>query len=424
MNLLHYTNRVILLVILFFMALWGTVFYYLIIGNVMEETDESLANTREILLGKVLQEPELLSTPDSIMQRYSFRELSDEEAEAYQEVFYDSTMYIKSEKETLPVRVMRSAFRMADGRYYELTLTVSTLEREDLIHAIWWALLVLYFVILLCITFGIYASLKRVFRPLNLLLEWLKRISPGKPIPELDNQTSIREFRILNEAAMEMALRIDRVYREQKQFIENASHELQTPLAVIRGKLELLSETDQMNECQLAYVNDMFASLNKVVQLNKSLLLLSRISNGQFVAATDVDVRNVVTDIMEDMNEIYAHKKIESHIEVKAPFLLMMDESLAHIMIANLLKNAMVHTPHGGKINILIARNLLEIRNSGDKPLDAELIFQRFYRGADRNQESTGLGLALVKSIADYYHLSLGYYYAGEHIFELKNIKY
>ena len=422
MNLLRYTNRVIFLIILFFLALWGTVFYFLVLHEVMDETDDALNNTREILIGKVLHNPELLHTNDSIMQRHRFRPITAEEAENYRETYFDSSVYIQTENEFEPVRVMKSCFRTADGAYYELTLMNSTLERDDLIRAIWWALVVLYVVLLLCTTLGVYASLKRVFRPLHRLVFWLQQMTPGKPVPDLENDTSINEFRILNDAALDMARRAESVYKEQKQFTENASHELQTPLAIIRGKLELLSESEDITEKQLEYVGDMFTALNRVVQLNKSLLLLSRINNGQFIDASPVNLAQMIADILEIMDEIYEAKNIKTHFENTGACSVLINESLAHVLVNNLLKNAMVHTPAGGKVEVELTREWLVVRNSGEVPLDPELIFRRFYHDRSKTTESTGLGLALVKSIADFYHLPLLYKYEGMHVFMLKII--
>lgn len=420
MNLLRYTNRVIFLIVLFFLALWGTVFYFLVLYEVMDETDDALNNTREILIGKVLHNPELLHSNDSIMQRYQFRPITEEEAENYRETYFDSSVYIQTENEFEPVRVIKSCFRTADGTYYELTLMSSTLERDDLIRAIWWALVVLYVVLLLCTTLGVYASLKRVFRPLHRLVLWLQEMTPGKPVPDLENDTAIREFRILNDAALDMAHRAESVYREQKQFTENASHELQTPLAIIRGKLELLAESEGVTEKQLEYVGDMFTALNRVVQLNKSLLLLSRINNGQFIDSVPVDLSQMIADILEIMNDIYESKHIDTHFECSGAQPVLINESLAHVLVNNLLKNAMVHTPSGGKVEVLLTREWLMVKNSGDTPLDSEMIFRRFYHDRSKTSESTGLGLALVKSIADFYHLPLIYNYEGMHVFKLK----
>lgn len=138
-----------------------------------------------------------------------------------------------------------------DLKYYELELRLSTLERDDLIAAIFKYLVALYIALLCCIIFSTRLILKSVFRPLDRLLEWLENVSPGHPAPYLNPDCRIREFRTLNRAALEMHERAEKAYREQKEFIENASHELQTPLAVINGKLELLAEHENLDEEEL-----------------------------------------------------------------------------------------------------------------------------------------------------------------------------
>ena len=417
MELIRYTNRVIFFVVLLILALWGTVFYFIVLHEVMDETDDALNNTHEVLIGKVLQNPDLLLKNDSIMQRYAFRELSAEEAGNYRELYFDSLVYIQTECEYEPVRVMKSCFRMADGRFYELTLTQSTLERDDLIQAIWWALVVLFVVLLLCTAVGVYASLKRVFRPLHRLVLWMQQLTPGKTAPDLDADSDIREFRILNKTAADMARRTEMAFLEQKEFTENASHELQTPLAVMRGKLELLAESEGITEKQLMYVDDMFQALNRVVRLNKSLLLLSRINNGQFIEASVLDLPKLLSDTLEEMNEIYADKNLKTSVRYDSIYKVKMNESLAQVLVGNLLKNAMVHTMCGGVVEVTLHNGMLTVANSGDMPLDPNCVFRRFYHQG--HTHSTGLGLAIVKSIADFYQIPVVYRYEGMHVFEL-----
>lgn len=424
MNLLHYTNRNLSLVILLLMALWGTVFYFLIIHEVMDETDDTLANTREIVVGKVLAHPEILQSNDSIMQRYAFRQITPEEAVNYRETYYDSTLYIVTEDEFEPIRVMKTCFRTADDRFYELELRISTLERDDMVRAIWWALVALYVVVMLCIMVGTRFVLHQVFRPLRLLLDWLERLTPGKSVPPLNQESPVREFRILNAAALDMARRAQTAYEEQKQFIENASHELQTPLAVIRGKLELLADTEGMTETQLQYIGDMFETLARVVKLNKSLLLLSRISNGQFTEKVPVDINRLASDMVRQMEELYEERGIRCVLHETGACIAEMDESLARVLIGNLIRNAMGHSKPGQEATVLVAEQRFTVMNCGEKPLDANLIFRRFYQDPDGKKESNGLGLAIVKSIAECYQVTVNYRFeAGKHIFELIFVK-
>ena len=127
------------------------------------------------------------------MSFYKFRPISEQEGNHYQEVFYDSTVYIELEDENEPVRVMRTAFRMPDGQFYELTLMISILERDDMVEAMLWYLGALFLLLLICTSVGIQVILKGVFRPLHKLLDWLHGIQPGKPLFEArEHQPGIR----------------------------------------------------------------------------------------------------------------------------------------------------------------------------------------------------------------------------------------
>ena len=274
MKLVYYTYRKISLLLFVLMAVWGVLFYYAIIDEVVDETDDTLENYAEILIEHVLHDSSLLETEGSLMSFYKFRPISEQEGNHYQEVFYDSTVYIELEDENEPVRVMRTAFRMPDGQFYELTLMISILERDDMVEAMLWYLGALFLLLLICTSVGIQVILKGVFRPLHKLLDWLHGIQPGKEVPALENPTKIREFRQLSEAAVDMGNRSYKAYEEQKQFIENASHELQTPLAIVRGKVELLAESDSLTEQQMKELDEIYSTLGRAVKLNKSLLLL------------------------------------------------------------------------------------------------------------------------------------------------------
>ena len=135
-------------------------------------------------------------------------------------------------------------------------------------------------------------------------------IQPGKEVPPLDNPTKIREFQQLGDAAVDMGNRSYKAYEEQKQFIENASHELQTPLAIVRGKVELLAESEGMTEQQMEQLDEIYATLGRAVKLNKSLLLLSRIENGQYTEMEDVSVDEILDELLPDLMDIYEHKQV------------------------------------------------------------------------------------------------------------------
>ena len=423
MKLLRYTHFNLSFLLFLLLGGWGTFFYYTVIDEVMDETDDALANYRDIIVGKILADSTLLDTEDKIIHSYSIRPLATEEVEHYRDRYYDGTVYIETEDEYEPVRIMKSCFMATDLKYYELELRLSTLERDDLLTAIFKYLVALYIALLCCIIFSTRLILKSVFRPLDRLLEWLENVSPGRPAPYLNPDCRIREFRTLNRAALEMHERAEKAYREQKEFIENASHELQTPLAVINGKLELLAEHENLDEEELKTIDDMFRSLHRAIQLNKSLLLLSRIQNRQFEEVAEVDMNRHARHIIGLLSDLYEKKELDYHLSDTETCRIRMNESLAHTLLTNLIKNAIIHSPDHGRVDIVIHSARIEIINDGNQALDKQQIFKRFYKGNAGQKESTGLGLSIAQSIANLYHIKLTYYHDGRHHFVLKIAK-
>lgn len=420
MKLIHYTLRKLFVPLLVIFAVWGCVFYLMILHEVEDETNDSLENYKEIIIRSALADSTLLKDHVDIMTRYYIRQVPESKAKLDKNEFYNTTRYIEIEKEHEPVRALRTYFMTKDRKFYELTLELSTLEQEDMIETIVWSMAVLYIVLISCILFVIHRGFKISFRPLYKLLGWLKSFQVGKNNPPLDNPTDIEEFKILNETVQESAHQSDKLYTKQRHFVENAAHELQTPLAVCMNKLELLSEHPDCTEEQLREIFGLHQALSGIIRLNKSLLLLSRIDNKQFPETREICMNHLVHKILEEINDIYESKALHLHVSEKENLVCTMNESLATTLITNLIKNAYVHNHEKGDIEITLSRYKLTIANTSlDQSLDKELLFARFARQSNQN-ESTGLGLAIVKSIIDLYSIRMDYQYAnGKHIFTL-----
>lgn len=422
MKLLRYTNTKLTLLLLFLIGIWGVFFYFAIHHEIMDETDDMLRSYRDIFIKKALHNPDLLNLSyETTFDRYSILPITDEEAEKYEESWLNREVFFPEYDEHIPVRVYKSIFLAADSQYYELEISMSTMERDDMIETLIFYLIFLYTLLLVCIIVGNRVILKKSFIPLQKLLFWLDSIIPGKPVPALNNETSILEFQQLNEATMAMSQRNLQAYEQQKQFIENASHELQTPLAIALNKIELFAQNQNLTEKQLDEIDTIYQTLNKTVKLNKSLLLLSRIENEQFQDVTEINVYELLSTLANDFIEIYEDKRIDFKIEKKVDLNVRMNEQLSQILFSNLLKNAFVHTPKKGKIIICIDSNILLIKNTGIVSLDERQIFNRFYHKSENKQNSsTGLGLSIAKSICTACRIELQYKFEGEHLFLLK----
>lgn len=418
MKLIHYIFRNLSVALFIIMTAWACSFYFIIMHEIDDETNDSLENYKEIIIQTVLADPSLLHDHVDIMTKYYIREVTAAEADLDEDEFYDSTVYIETEMEDEPVRVLRTWFMTADQRYYELTIQTSTLEKEDMAEAIFWSIVILYVCLLCCILLVSHFVFRSSFRPLYNLIDWLKAYRLKQHIP-LVNDTKVEEFRILNEAIQSTMNRSTEMYNQQRQFVENASHELQTPLAICMNKLELLSENPDCTEEQLMEIAGINHTLRGIIKMNKSLLLLSRIENKQFPDTVDVDINQLIDRFLPDLEEMYEYKNIQVTYDKEATLICRMNESLASTLISNLLKNAFVHNRENGSIHLTIAPHTLTIANSSDQPaLDEAILYSRFEKQTNR-KDSTGLGLAIVKSIASIYGIEIKYRFDGLHQFIL-----
>lgn len=308
-----------------------------------------------------------------------------------------------------PVRILRCYYMDAAGRCYELEVETSTLEKEDMAETIFWSIVVLYFVLLCCVLVVTHYVFRKSFTPLYGLLNWLKRIHPGKNEEVYEMNTKVDEFVSLNKALVESVHRNREIYNQQKQFVENAAHELQTPLAIVTNKLELLSENPDCTETQLKEIGDIYNVIRGVIKMNKSLLLLSRIENRQYPETTQVNMNELLHHLLESFTAVYEKRALQIQLEEKETLLCKMNESLARVLIANLLKNAFVHNYEEGVIAIRISRNRFTISNtSNNAVLNKAKLYSRFNKEGTAS-DSTGLGLAVVKSISSLYEIEIAY---------------
>ena len=210
------------------------------------------------------------------------------------------------------------------------------------------------------------------------------------------------------------------IYEQQKQFIGNASHELQTPLAICQNRLEMLAEQEDTTERQLAEINKIQETLAYIIRLNKSLLFLSKIENGQFRDNRMVCLNDILHRQLEDYQDIYAYKGIRLRLAEEGQLHADMSPTLATALVTNLLKNTYIHNIPDGEIDIRITPRSLTFRNTGiPEALDSDRVFHRFYQGKTPGQNSSGLGLSISQAICHLYHIRIAYRYDGMHCFEL-----
>lgn len=402
------------------LTLWAGLFYLAVMEEVNDEVDDSLEDYSEALILRWLSGEELPARSNGSNNQYFLYEVSESYARMYPRISYhDEMVYITEKDEEEPARVLTTIFEAEGNRFMELVVYTPTIEKADLQRAILGWIVFLYVLLLLAVILLNVWVFRRNMHPLYRLLAWLDAYRLGRSNAPLENNTRIYEFRKLNEAVTLSAERSEKLYEQQKLFIGNASHEMQTPLAICRNRLEMLMEDETLTEKQLSELMKTHRTLENLTRLNKSLLLLCKIENRQFTDVKSLCLNELLLQYLDDYKEVYAYRHVQVEVHVEECFCLEMSESLATVLLTNLLKNAFVHVTEGGVISLSFTASSFRISNTGDASLDKNRIFERFYKEG-KAEGSTGLGLALVDSICKAYHLTLSYTFEdGQHIFSI-----
>ena len=421
-------NRVLIHLLsgIFIILLGWAVFFYLgIMSEVNDEVDDSLEDYSELIITRSLAGKELPAHDSGSNNQYFLREVDESYVRSHQAISYrDSMIYIKEKNETEPARILTTLFKDKENRHYELSVFTPTIEKRDLQEAIFHLLIALFATLLIAILVINIWVFRRSMKPFYQLLNWLDKYRLGQENELLDISTYTTEFRKLNEAVKRYASHSEEIYRQQKLFIGNASHEIQTPLAVCQNRIEMLMEDESLSEEQLSELAKTYQTLEYVSKLNKSLLLLSKIDNSQFADSANVCINELVHRYMDDYQEVYDYKEIQITLNEKENFHLQINETLATMLITNLLKNAYVHNNEHGTIQIEIGKDYITFSNSGDlQPLDEKRVFERFYQGK-KKEGTTGLGLAIVAAICRQCSLAVSYRFVNNmHEFHVTNNK-
>lgn len=390
------------------MTAWAVFFYWAIIDEVNDEVDDSLEDYSESLIISYLNGEEMPSLNNGSNNQFYMYDVSKEYAETYPLMSYrDEMVYIDEKLEYEPARILMTIFK-TDSGYKELVVYTPTIDKLDLQRSILGWIIALYVGILLILLLLNMWIFRRNMKPLYVLLSWFNNYKIGSGYTPLANKSNITEFKNLYEAVTMSVERNEKLYEQQKLFIGNASHEMQTPLAICLNRLEMLMDDENLSEKQMEEIAKTHRTLENITRMNKSLLLLCKIENGQYADVKDVSINSIIGQYVETFNDIYASKNIRVNVSETSSLHMQINESLAVMLVSNLLKNAYLHNIENGVIEIKIAENGFSVSNSGQVALDSSKIFTRFYQGS-KKEGSTGLGLALVYTICKSNNIKIMY---------------
>lgn len=306
-----------------------------------------------------------------------------------------------------------------NNRNYVLVVETNVEETEETVAYI--AIATLIFFLILVIGFWILNRRlsKKLWQPFRDTLQQLKSFQLNSQAQINFQQTDTIEFAELNATLEKLLQHSIATYTSQKEFTENASHELQTPLAILKNKLDILLQGDDLTERQYHIAEEMNRALIRSSRINKNLLLLARIENSQFDHSELIGFDNLVAQSMDGLQAHFKEKNINLDSDIQPDVVLQGNSGLAEVLINNLIINAIRHTLPGGAIRVGLSKSRFETRNSGIQALDPGLLFKRFSKQSADNSGS-GLGLFLIQEICRLHGWHVKYHFMdNEHVFSV-----
>lgn len=398
--------------LLLIVSLWSVIFYFNMLDEIKGSVDEELENYKRQIVFKAEKDSTILQQKTFDEGFFSVNKISEEEALSFKDTYEDTEIYAQDADdeapELEPVRILTTVFEQ-NGNFYQLKIFNNMVEEDDLVKELLWDAAGLYVLLIFSILMINNIVLQRLWKPFYELLDELKnyRLGISKSFPNTETKT--KEFSDLQDAVTTLLQYSEKSYEQQKEFIGNASHELQTPLAIAISKLELLIEKENFTENQAEKIAEIMEIIERLVRLNKSLLLLTKIENKQFFDNQEIKVNSIVEKNIEDLSDIAEFKEVEIVFSENSELLVKADAALINIIVSNLLRNAIFHNIKSGKVEVKIGAKKLSVLNTGtDHSLSHEKIFTRFQK-SEQHQSGSGLGLAIVKAIAELYDFSVSY---------------
>jgi len=419
MKLLSYTSRIQLILFLLLFGAFSFAFFLVMRWNVLDNVDEILYNRKMHLVTYLENNPQVPFLEDNPLDDFTFKEIDKESYREGLNVYSDTLVYESVDEELDEYRKLITHLEIHD-KNYQLEIVKPHLEANEIISTL--AITLSGLLLGLTLSFYILQRLaaRKLWSPFYKLLETLRHYrldkeNIPKPLP-----TKIEEFQLLNQAVSEMARKSKEVYEHQKQFIENASHEMQTPLSVIQARLETLIGQAELTEAQASTIERIIASTQRLKKLSKTLLLLSKIQNRQFLLTDEVDISEIIEKSLGYFDEQKEALNLQIDLETSGRPVIHGNDLLTETLIQNLLKNAFVHNTRDGSVSIVIETRKLTIHNTGRSiPINPDQVFNRFYKKSD-NPETWGLGLAIAYEITQASGWSIQYRrLSDQHVFEV-----
>ncbi|GHT14153.1 two-component sensor histidine kinase [Bacteroidia bacterium] len=388
-------------------------YYFFYNEHYVHEIDEFLLLSKEKIYRKSLKTLKISEIP--VWNQYNDdEEIIPDNGQENENVYFSAKFYNEREAADEDYRILYSRVKIEDKNYI-LVIRLSTFEAKKIILSGTLLQLAFFFFLLLGFVFITHLIYKKLWKPFYQTLSDIERFNIRNNDVPAFTQSETQEFHQLNKAVENLISNNLQAYKTQKEFTENASHEMQTPLAVFQSKLDMLIQQPDLTEGQLSIIQSLYDTTSRLTRMNKNLLLLAKIDNLQFENTQSLAIAGILNELLPFLLE----QAEVNHIEIQTDIAgetdwVQANKTLLESLVNNLFVNAVKHNIPCGKIHILLDDKQLSISNTGNAAgLDENLLFRRFSR-MNEKAKGNGLGLAIAKQICSLYGWDIRYAYENE----------
>ena len=406
MKLLTKTNRIYLAFSLVIYLLTAVAFYQIIRLVIYDEVENRLRVEKRDFETYVRAHNNWSNIPYFVENKIEVTPVAG--TATHGEEFSDTLILNRYDQEFIPFRQL-AFYKPIQGVMHRVEIRKSLIQTYRLIEVMTVAMM-LFLGLLLVGTFWFQGKLSgRLWHPFYDTLARIKRFDLSSGTSLALDRPEITEFRELNDVLQKMADKMQQDYRSLKEFTENASHEMQTPLALINAKVEQLIQSEQLTETQTHWIESIYQASQRIARLNQGLLLLAKIENRQFNDSQPIDLASLLTEKLTDMEEVLSFKELSVSMKAIKPFDVLLPPALADILVTNLVNNAIKHNQVKGRIDLVSTTDQLCLSNTGRQLTSSpERLFDRFKKEST-GPDSVGLGLSIIRQIGDSYGLNINY---------------
>jgi len=418
MKLIERTGRSYILISLVIFVLSGFILFFVLTAVMNNRLDEKLLYNKEVISKRIkydypltiFEEPEELTSSENL--------LYPKDTVIYKDtlIFHaiEGLEGVEDVEEYEKYRQLTAYETFPTGERYKIITRNSLVRNQDFVTIITFLTIFITLLLLTGLWFVNTRIAKKIWTPFYKNLHSLKSFSVQDQKPIDLQYSNIEEFTELNGSIKSLTEKLSSDYNNLKEFTENASHEMQTPLAIMQSKIELLLQSTNLNKSEIKQLTSIYQAGQRLSKLNKTLLTLAKVENRQFSEIEKVNLSDLINNKLELYDDFILAKKLTVEAAVENDIALDTNSTMVDMLITNLLSNAIRHNIEKGSIYIQLSPTHFQISNTGNElTISPENLFNRFKK-ASSSADSSGLGLAIVKKICEINEWKIDYTFLEE----------